>query len=184
MAGRAGAALVVSKRKGMIDHVTTDADETGVFSYSQILKLLKIEFERSRRYQYDLSLVLVEIDRLSQLGDMHGFTVCEKLEGAVAHLLDRQSRSCDFVGRMGERFVVLLPHTSSQGAQFLARRLHARVGELEVRLDERVVRISASVAVATQAGDDAIFFDSILKHAEKALHDLVQRGGDAVVVCG
>jgi len=170
-------------KRGMIDHVTTDADETGVFSYSQILKLLKIEFERSRRYQYELSLVLVEVDRLSQLGDMHGFTVREQIEGAVAHVLDRQSRSCDFVGRMGERFVVLLPHTSREGAQFLARRLHARIADLEVHVDERLVRISASIAVATQTGDDAIFFDTILKSAERALQELLQRGGDDVVVC-
>ena len=44
----------------------SDHDESGLFSYTQILHLLKIEFARARRYQYELSCVLVEIDRLAR----------------------------------------------------------------------------------------------------------------------
>jgi diguanylate cyclase (GGDEF)-like protein len=161
-----------------------DDAETGLFSYTQILHLLKIEFARARRYQYQLSCVLVEVDRLGSLGDMHGSTFRDEVERAVADLLNRHSRSCDFVGRLGERFVILLPHTDAKGAELLAQRLHDRVGELDVRVDDRPLRISASIGVATLEGDDSIFFDTVLKRAENALSEVVSRGGDAVTLAG
>ncbi len=156
--------------------------DTGLFSYTQILHLLKIEFARARRYQYQLSCVLLEIDRLGHLGDMHGSDVRDAVEFAVADLLNRHSRSCDFIGRLGERYVILLPHTDATGAQLLAQRLHDRVAELDIRVDDRALRISASIGVATLDGDDSIFFDTVLKRAESALTEVVARGGDAVTL--
>lgn len=156
--------------------------DSGLFSYTQILHLLKIEFARARRYQYQLSCVLIEIDRLGALGDLHGAEVREQVEVAVADLLNRYSRSCDFVGRLGERYVTVLPHTDAQGAQLLAQRLHDRIAELDVRVDDRPLRISASIGVAVQDGDESIFFDSVLKRAEEALGSVVSRGGDAVAM--
>lgn len=154
--------------------------DSGLFSYTQILHLLKIEFSRARRYQYQLSCVLVEVDRLGALGDLHGSDVRDQIEGAAADLLNRYSRSCDFVGRLGERFVIVLPHTDAKGAQLLAQRIHDRVGELDVRVDGRPLRVSASIGVSTQEGDESIFFDTVLKRAEAALGEVLARGGDAV----
>lgn len=158
------------------------AVDTGLFSYTQILHLLKIEFSRARRYQYQLSCVLLEIDRLGALGDLHGADVRDRIEASVADLLNRYSRSCDFVGRLGERFVIVLPHTDAKGAQLLAQRLHDRIAELDVQVDGRSLRISASLGVATQDGDESIFFDTVLKQAESALGEVVHRGGDAVAL--
>jgi len=159
-----------------------DGGDAGVFSYAQILHLLKIEFARARRYQYQLSCVLVEIDRLGSLGDLHGCAVRDQLERLVADLLNRHSRSCDFVGRLGERFVIVLPHTDGKGAQLLAQRLHDRIAGLDVRVDDRALRVSASIGVATHDGDDSIFFDAVLKRAETALQQAVSRGGDTVAL--
>lgn len=166
-------------KPGMNEH-----DEAGLFSYTQILHLLKIEFARARRYQYELSCVLVEVDRLASLGDLHGSMVRDQVESAVAELLNRNSRSCDFVGHLGDRFVLVLPHTDARGAQLLARRLHDRIAALELRVDENLLRISASLGVASQDGDDSIFFDAVLKRAEAALAEATSQGGDAVSVAG
>lgn len=163
---------------------TNSNADTGLFSYTQILHLLKIEFSRARRYQYQLSCILLEIDRLGALGDLHGADVRDKVEASVADLLNRHSRSCDFVGRLGERFVVVLPHTDVKGAQLLAQRLHDRIAELDVRVDDRQLRVSASVGVSTQDGDESIFFDTVLKQAEAALGTVLSRGGDSVALAG
>ena len=162
----------------------SEHDESSLFSYTQILHLLKIEFARARRYQYDLSCVLVEVDRLANLGDLHGSMVRDQVEASVAELLNRNSRSCDFVGHLGERFVLVLPHTDARGAALLARRLHDRIAALEVRVDGRPIRISSSFGVASHDSEDSIFFDAVLKRAEAALAEAVSRGGDAVNVAG
>jgi GGDEF domain-containing protein len=76
----------------------------------------------------------------------------------------------------------VLPHTETKGAQLLAQRLHDRIAGLDVRVDDRALRISASIGVATQDGDDSIFFDAVLKRAETALADVLARGGDSVAL--
>ena len=86
------------------------------------------------------------------------------------------------MGRLGERFVIVLPHTDAKGAQLLAQRLHDRIAELDVLVDDRPLRISASIGVATQDGDESIFFDTVLKRAESALGEVVSRGGDSVAL--
>lgn len=165
-----------------MDQRSGEGGEGGIFSYTQILHLLKIEFARARRYQYQLSCVLVEIDRLGNIGDLHGSVVRDQVEAAVGDLLNRHSRSCDFVGRLGERFVLVLPHTEKKGAQLLAQRLHDRIAGIDVRVDDRGLRISASLGVATLEDDDTIFFDAVLKKAEGALAEVTARGGDSVAV--
>ena len=165
-----------------MDDRTSDGVEGGLFSYTQILHLLKIEFARARRYQYQLSCILVEIDRLGSLGDLHGSSVRDQVESTVADILSRHSRSCDFVGRLGERFVIVLPHTDGKGAHLLGQRLHDRIAELDVLVDGRALRISASIGVSTQDGDDSLFFDAVLKRAEAALAEAVARGGDSVTL--
>ncbi len=165
-----------------MDTRTSRGDDTGIFSYTQILHLLKIEFARARRYQYQLSCMLVEIDRLASLGDLHGSGVRDEVEASIGDLLNRHSRGCDFVGRLGERFVMLLPHTPIEGATLLARRLHDRVAGLEVRVDDRRLRVSISAGVASIDGDESIFFDAVLKRAEEALESVLAKGGDSVAV--
>jgi len=78
--------------------------------------------------------------------------------------------------------VTVLPHTDSEGARLLAQRLHDRIAELDVRVDGRPLRISASVGVAVQDGDESIFFDTVLKRAEEALGEVVSKGGDSVAM--
>ena len=42
------------------------------FSQSQILHLMKTEFARARRYGFPVSCMLVQVDRLDALVDLHG----------------------------------------------------------------------------------------------------------------
>ena len=78
--------------------------------------------------------------------------------------------------------MIVLPHTDKKGAQLLAQRLHDRIAGLDVRVDDRPLRISASLGVATLDDEDTIFFDAVLKKAEVALATVTDRGGDSVAV--
>ena len=56
------------------------------------------------------------------------------------------------------------------------------ISGLDVRVDDRALRISASLGVATLDDEDTIFFDAVLKKAEGALAQVTARGGDSVAV--
>src|SRR5262245_695952 len=83
----------------------------GVFSLSQIRHLMRVEFGRAQRYGYPLSCLVIGIDRLESLRDLYGYEFRESLLEAVIELLQEETRTCDYLGRlMDDRLMAILPH--------------------------------------------------------------------------
>jgi GGDEF domain-containing protein len=77
------------------------------------------ELARARKLGYPLCAVCVDVERAP-----------EEVVSRVEHLLDAASRASDTATMAGEgEFVVLLPETTSEGAEVLARRLYATMRE-------------------------------------------------------
>jgi len=162
------------------DAVESFSFEAGLFSYAQILHLLKIEFSRARRYSYPLTCALFQIDRLENLKDLYGYKVRDQIEEKVVGMVHQLSRSSDFLGKMRERMVLILPHTDAEGVKILMNRVRERLREFSFEIDGRPVQVSLSVGIATYEDRNTLFFDSIIKNAESALDDVASRGGNGV----
>jgi diguanylate cyclase (GGDEF)-like protein len=156
--------------------------EAGLFSYAQILHLLKIEFSRARRYAYPLTCCLFQIDRLENLKDLYGYKVRDQIEESVVSLVHQLTRSSDFLGKIAERMIMILPHTDAEGVRVLMERVRARVKEFSFEVDQRPVQVTLSAGIATYQDRNTLFFDSIIKNAETALGLVTARGGNGVLV--
>lgn len=155
--------------------------EAGLFSYAQILHLLKIEFSRSRRYSYPLSCCLFQIDRLDNLKDLYGYKIRDRIEERVVALVHQLSRSSDFLGKVGERMVLILPHTDLEGCRVLMERVQEQLRGLSFDIDDRSVQVSISAGISTYRDRNTLFFDSIIRNAELAVDEAVRRGGNEVI---
>lgn len=155
-----------------------ESQDPGVFNYPQILHLLKVEFTRARRYQYALSCLLMQIDRLENLRDLYGYHMKDAVLDQVVSVIRRNTRACDFLGKTGERLMIVLPHTDAEGLRSLARRIQDKLSQLRFEVDGRGISITASIGGATYEDQASIFFDTVLKHAETALGQVVQAGGN------
>ena len=164
------------------DSVESFSSEAGLFSYAQILHLLKIEFSRARRYSYPLTCALFQIDRIENLKDLYGYKVRDRIEETVVSVVHQLSRSSDFLGKMGERMVLILPHTDAEGVETLMSRVKDRLREFSIDVDERPVQVSLSVGISTYKDRNTLFFDSIIKNAESALDTVAQRGGNGILI--
>lgn len=164
------------------DSAESFSSEAGLFSYAQILHLLKIEFSRARRYSYPLTCALFHIDRLDVLKDLFGYKVRDRIEEQVINLVHELSRSSDFLGKMGERLVLILPHTDSEGVRVLMERVRERLLEFSFEVDQRPVTVALSAGIATYKDRNSLFFDSVIKNAEAALDEVQSHGGNAVRV--
>ncbi len=162
------------------DSVGSFNSEAGLFSYAQILHLLKIEFSRARRYGYPLTCCLFQIDRLENLKDLYGYKVRDRIEESVVSIVHQLTRSSDFLGKIGERMIMILPHTDAEGVKVLMERVRTRVKEFAFEVDDRPVQVTLSAGIATYRDRNTLFFDSIIKNAESALAQIIGRGGNAV----
>lgn len=164
------------------ESVDTFGSEAGLFSYAQILHLLKIEFSRSRRYGYPLTCCLFQIDRLDHLKDLYGYKVRDQIEQRVVAVVHQLSRSSDFLGKLGERMILILPHTDADGVKALMNRVREQLQAVSFEIDGRPVQVTIAAGIATYKERNSLFFDSVIKNAEEALREIAARGGNGVAV--
>lgn len=156
-----------------------DDEAPGLFSLSQIRHLMRVEFSRAQRYTYPLSCLVLSIDRLGHLRDLYGYEAKEALVEDLVRLLQRETRVCDYLGRlMDDRLMAVLPHTPQEGARVTAERLLAGARNLSFEADGRPVQITLSIGGSHYEDENTLFFDTLLESAEIASKLAEERGGD------
>jgi diguanylate cyclase (GGDEF)-like protein len=153
--------------------------DPGLFSLSQIMHLMRIEFGRAQRYGYPLSVLAIAVDRLGHLRDLYGYESKEAVLDEVARLLQGETRTCDFLGRLADdRLLAVVPHTPAEGARVLAERLLSGVRALSFESEGKKIAVTISAGCATMGDARTLFFDQLVAAAERALEDAVAAGGD------
>jgi diguanylate cyclase (GGDEF)-like protein len=152
-----------------------------LFSQAQILHLMKTEFARARRHGLELSCVLMQVDRLPQLVDLHGGELRTAVRTALCTMVKAKTRGADLLGLVSDdRYMLVLPHTAPGPARRIAERLCATFLELEIRVDGRAMALTLSLGITANQAQQTMFFDSMVGQAEAALEHALSRGGNQV----
>lgn len=157
-------------------------DGRSLYSVAQIQHVLRIEFGRAERYRYPIVCLVIAIDQLGTVRDAHGYEAKETVFDAVVLLLERATRSSDFLGRTADdRLLAVIPHTGIEGASLLAERLlqEARALEFDGALDGS--KVTLSVGAASNGHEGLVYHDALLTAAENALASASAEGGDRFV---
>ncbi|HPJ39176.1 MAG TPA: GGDEF domain-containing protein [Spirochaetota bacterium] len=97
---------------------------TGLYSHAVIHAELEKEFQSSRRYNVDLSVVFIDIDDFKRYNDSFGHIAGDRILRLVAATLKENLRTTDKIGRYGgEEFLIVLPHTNRENAFTIAHKL-------------------------------------------------------------
>ena len=155
----------------------------GPFTQVQILQLMKTEFARARRYGLALSCLLMQVDRLAALCDIHGAELRDKVLTEFGRLVADGTRGSDYLGLISDdRHLLVLPHTQEVQARNVAERVRKMFGNLEVKSKGNALPMTLSVGLVSCEDKDTLFFDTMLSRAEAALTWAQDAGGDRVEV--
>jgi diguanylate cyclase (GGDEF)-like protein len=128
-------------------------------------------FEVARRYDEDLSLVMVDIDHFKRYNDTLGHQAGDQLLAILAKILLREVRRADYVFRFGgEEFLVLLPETGPERAMEAAERLRMAV--------ETEAGVTISLGVAALNG--SMEPEELIADADSSLYQAKQNGRNRV----
>jgi diguanylate cyclase (GGDEF)-like protein len=156
-----------------------------LFSQAQILHLMKNEFARARRHGIPMGIVLLQVDRLAQLSDLHGSNLRQSVKRAVAMMVREKTRGSDLLGTTNDdRYLLVMPHTDLDQTRIVADRLHQAFFEVDVTIDGKPLSLTASVGLTSCDDQGTLFFDSLLSQAETALEYATNGGGDQVTSFG
>lgn len=157
--------------------------EPGLFSYAQIVHLLKAEFARARRYEIPLACFVVRVDRLESLRDLYGFRAKGFILDRVVRMLRREIRACDVLGQApDDQLMLIAPHADRDGALAMADRLRASIADCEFEVEGKAIRVTLSFGGAIYEERNTLFYDALVYAAEEAADHVVRAGGNGVLL--
>lgn len=153
---------------------------TQVFNRKHWEECLDKEFSRARRYDHGLALIMFDLDHFKLLNDTYGHQCGDMVLIETAKKISSLLRLCDQFGRYGgEEFAAILPETDLIGALDVAERICREVEKLVIKFQDKNIRISTSVGVATINPNDKRYED-LISNADIALYEAKATGRNKV----
>ena len=170
----------------MFKEVKLRADRDGltrIYNRHSFEERLVYEIKRRRRYNHDLSLLMLDLDHFKSINDTYGHKAGDMVLRKVGEILTDTFRGTDLPARYGgEEFVVLLPHTTEQDAWTLAERVREAIQACEFHFDGKDFTVTASIGVASVEAGALTKDDDLIMKADKALYKAKHNGRNMVVI--
>lgn len=154
---------------------------TGLLNRRYLEERFAQEIERSKRYQFPLSFVMMDIDSFKSFNDTFGHQAGDEVLRETAHCIRKSLRNFDVAARYGgEEFIVVLPETDVTSATILAERLRKAVEQHFTSEGSRhPVTVSIGVSSLSKALQNR---HQVIRAADQALYAAKKRGKNCVVV--
>src|SRR5262249_7150770 len=102
---------------------------TGLANYRKLLDILDAEIKRSDRTNRPFAVLLLDMDGLKKINDLHGHLVGSRALCRLAQILRTHCRSTDTAARYGgDEFAVGLPEAGPRAADQVAERVCRELG--------------------------------------------------------
>jgi len=172
----------LEKKNKLLENLAITDGLTGVYNYRFFYQKLKEEFERAKRYETPLACIMMDLDFFKNINDKYGHMVGDTVLIELATKITENIRKNDVFARYGgEEFVLLLPHTSENGAYNEAERIRKAVENFHFsHVEEGEVKIS--LGISNYPADYINTPDDLLKCADTALYKAKKSGRNRTVI--
>ena len=158
---------------------TTDG-LTGLYNHRYFQEQLANALENAKRYESQLSLIIIDIDDFKKFNDTYGHQAGDRVLVQVSQLLKRNVRSADIACRYGgEEMSIILPNINKESAIFTAEKLCKTIAEKDFLLNEKPAKVTISIGVSTYP-HDGLSSQDIIKIADERLYKAKANGKNQV----
>ena len=155
---------------------------TGLYNRRFFFAFAENEIERSKRYNKNLSIIMMDIDHFKKVNDSFGHQIGDQVLKEIADICLSILRKVDLMCRYGgEEFAVLLPETEGAEAAHAAERMCTAISSLRLKNEKGDVSVSVSIGVA-ELNSSRGSFEKLLAAADKALYTAKETGRNRVQV--
>jgi len=154
---------------------------TGLFNFRYLMVALEGEMERTRRTDLSTGLIMSDLDHFKRINDTHGHECGNEALQWIGKIWHEKLRRIDMACRYGgEEFVVILPGTRLPQAIRAAERLRFALENSPVKLNGKLVRLTASFGVDAYRGRKKLTVETFIKQADHFLLEAKARGRNRV----
>jgi diguanylate cyclase (GGDEF)-like protein len=156
---------------------------TSLYNRRQFFDLARSEFTRASRYEHNLSLMLIDLDKFKVINDTFGHSCGDRILRRVATCMKENTREVDIPGRLGgDEFVVLVPESTPSHAQILAERLCQKIPEHLKKAEGLDQAVTLSIGIAHYSGETDVILDTLLERADAAMYQAKRAGRNRAIV--
>jgi len=122
---------------------------TGVFNHTYFHVLLQNLIAQSLRYEFPLSIILLDVDEFKLLNEVHSHLVGDAILHQIAQLLSSELRKADIICRTGpDEFGIILSHTGRLHAHHVAEKIRRKIEQHTFLHPTRDITYPVTVSVA------------------------------------
>lgn len=160
------------QQKKLFDMAMTD-QLTKLYNRHSLTEMAPKYISESRRHNYDLSLLIIDLDHFKKINDNHGHAKGDIVLSQVGRLLNELCRKEDFAARFGgEEFVMLLSHCDLQNAADKAEVIRKEIEALH----PAGLTVTSSIGVASSSQGNDLDFEQLFEIADKAVYMAKENG--------
>ncbi|MGC8790418.1 MAG: GGDEF domain-containing protein [Desulfurella sp.] len=143
---------------------------TKVYNRRGLWHFLEHEIEKARRYRKNLSIIMCDLDKFSEINNTYGHQVGDKVLEVFANTIKSLSRSSDIVTRYGgEEFLIIVPEANLEQAYLFAEKIRTATEKLKFKYKDKEFYITVSLGVAQFRQEDTI--ETLIERADKMLYE-------------
>jgi len=151
---------------------------TKTYNRIKLDQVFYIELKRAERYEYPLSIIMIDIDYFKNVNDSHGHIIGDRVLTKFASLIKNKLRSNDVLGRWGgEEFLVICPSTDLSQAELVAEKLRQIIEKSDFT---PVDKMTASFGVTEWISKDTQ--EAIISRADYAMYLSKKHGRNKVSI--
>ena len=154
---------------------------TNLFNSRHFYSQLKIEIDRTVRYERPLSLLLLDIDKFKEHNDTFGHIEGDKILIRLGKIIRSCLRKMDSAYRYGgEEFTVILPETEGAEAATVAERIRSAVESERFVVSNGDVSFTITVSIGVTEFQPHESIAILVQRADKAMYLSKQAGRNRV----
>ncbi len=170
--------LIIEKQR-LFEQAITDG-LTKLYVRRFFMANLDKEVNRSKRYQLDVAIILIDIDHFKKFNDTYGHQAGDHVLKETAQRIVESIRSVDTPGRYGgEEMAVILPQTNIKEGFVVAERIRKAIEGSVYQYKDSTMKVTASVGI-TALGTRDPSVEELIEEADKALYIAKDNGRNQV----
>jgi diguanylate cyclase (GGDEF)-like protein/PAS domain S-box-containing protein len=155
---------------------------TRLFNRRFMQESLEREWQRAKRKNLPLAVVILDLDHFKRFNDIFGHDAGDAILRSVAELFQQHYRREDVICRYGgEEFAIILPECSAKDAAKRSEELCVTARKLEIVYKGKTLDpVTLSIGVAAYP-EHASTVEELLRMADACLYKSKSRGRDRVI---
>ncbi|WP_339384850.1 diguanylate cyclase domain-containing protein [Tychonema sp. LEGE 06208] len=174
--------LAIANQK--LQQLATTDGLTGIANRRQFDRVLILEWRRLAREELPLSLIMLDIDFFKLYNEFYGHVGGDDcLRQVASAIASSTKRAGDFAARYGgEEFAVVLPNTSAEGANVVARKICDDIASLKMPHARSPIGsyLTLSCGIATAMPDSQESPCTLIRSADSALFQAKTEGKNRI----